>query len=169
MQAVRRSCSWEMLSGCRTQMTQIPKLQDLVAKFPCAPGTALSHSSLLQSHDFPSVSISRSVSSGRTSHQAPFLLHFWQSFSLDNFSRKGKRIFSPLQLLISFSSYPSQSLLPSLLCCPEPPAQIQPGQLSQKPQKLFNISGSSIGSRKKLLAMCPSKYQPRFSLPRHHT
>lgn len=130
-----------MLSGCRTQLTQIPKLHNSVAKFPCAPGTALSCSSLPQSHDFPSVSVSRSVSPGRTRHQAPFFLHFWLHFSMDNFSWKGERIFFPLQLLILFSSYLSQSLLPSLLCCPEPPAQIQPGQLSQKPQKLLNIAG----------------------------
>lgn len=137
MQAGRRSCS-----GCRTQLTQIPELQDSVAKFPCAPGTALSHT---QSHDFPSVSISSSISPGRSSHQAPFFLHFWLCFSLDNFSQKGKRIFSPLQLLISFSSYPSQSLLPSLLCCPEPPAQIQPGQLSQN-HKSFSILQTREGT-----------------------
>lgn len=130
--------------GCRTQLTQIPGLQDSVAKAPCAPGTASSHT---QSHDFPTVSSSSSISPGRFSHQALFFLHFWPRFSLDNFSQKGKRIFSPLQLLISFSSYPSQSLLPSLLCCPEPPAQIQPGQLSQN-HKSFSIlqdrEGASI-------------------------
>lgn len=78
--------------GCRTQLTQIPGLQDSVAKVPCAPGTASSHT---QSHDFPTVSSSSSISPGRFSHQALFFLHFWPRFSLDNFSQKGKRIFPP--------------------------------------------------------------------------
>lgn len=67
------------------------KVQDSMAKVPCAPGRALSHSSLL--HDLLSVSISRSISPGRNSHQTLFFLQFWLRFSLDNSSWKAKRIF----------------------------------------------------------------------------
>lgn len=113
------------------------KLQDSMAKFPCAPGRALSHSSF--SPVCPSADPSPLAEPGI---KHPFSSSFGYVSLWTIFHGKEKGFFPPptLQLLISFSSYPPQSL-PSLLCCPEPPAQIQLGQLSQKTQKLLNIAG----------------------------